>query len=75
MRKIPELGELLKPLEDVIRFKFIPSIIGGHICSDDECKLLSLATSGGLAILLFHEIASFEYENFIRINSIFVLVN
>ena len=60
---IPELGELLKPL-DVIRLKFIPSITCGHICSVDERKLLSLPTRyGGLAIPLFHEIASFEYEN------------
>lgn len=61
MRKIPESGKLLKPLEDVIRFKFIPSITGGHISSDDEYKLLSLPTRyGGLAIQLFYEIVSFN---------------
>ena len=60
-RKIPESGKLLKPLEDVIRFKFIPSITGGHISSDDEYKLLSLPTRyGGLAIQLFYEIVSFN---------------
>ena len=28
---IPSLRELLKPLEDVVRIKFIPAITGGHI--------------------------------------------
>ena len=55
MRTIPSLGELLKPLEDVIRFNFIPPITGGHLCSDNDRILLSLPMrSGGLAIPLFH---------------------
>ena len=37
------------PLEEVIRFKFIPSITGGHICSNDERVLLLLpARFGGI---------------------------
>ena len=53
MRRIPELRKLLKPLKDVTRLKFIPSITGGHICSDDEDKLVLLPTRyGGLAIPL-----------------------
>ena len=64
MRTVPKLGDLMKPLESIIRLKFIPSITGGHICSDDERKLLLLPTRyGSLAISLFHKIASFEYEN------------
>ena len=43
------------PMEEVIRFKFIPSIAGGHICSSDKPVLLSLpARLGGLGIPLFH---------------------
>lgn len=54
MRTIPELVELLKLLEDIIHFKFIASITGGHICSDNERKLLSLpARYGDVAILSF----------------------
>ena len=41
MRTIPSLGELLKPLEDVIRFNFIPAITGGHSCLDNDRILLS----------------------------------
>ena len=55
MRTTPEKGKLLKPSEDVLRLKFIPSITGGHICPDDERKLPSLP--------LFPEFASLEYEN------------
>ena len=54
MRTIPELVELLKLLEDIIHFKFIASITGGHICSDNERKVLSLpARYGDVAILSF----------------------
>ena len=64
MRTVPKLGDLMTPLESIIRLKYIPSITGGHICSDDERKLPLLPTRyGSLAISLFHKIASFEYEN------------
>ena len=64
MRTISSLGESLKPLEDVIRFHFIPVITGGHLCSDNERLLLSLPLRfGGLAIPLFHKDAQYEYEN------------
>ena len=43
------------PLEEVIHFKFIPSITGGHIWSNDEHVLPSLP--------LFHENAGIEFEN------------
>ena len=64
MRTTPFLGELLKPLEDVIRFNFIPAITGGHLCSDNDRILVSLPVGfGGLAIPLFHNDAKYEYEN------------
>ena len=67
-RMMCELGELVKPLENVIRFIFIPSISGRHICSDNEHKLLSLPTRhGDLAVPLYHEIVSFEYEKFMKL--------
>ena len=40
MRTIPSFRELLKPLQDVIRFNFIPAIIGGHLYSDNDRILL-----------------------------------
>ena len=63
MRIMPSLGELLKPLEDVIRINFILAIIGGHLCSDNDCILLSLPVRFvGLAVALFHNDAKYEYE-------------
>ena len=41
-RTVSSLTDLLKPLEDVIRFNFIPAITGGHLCSDKDRILLSL---------------------------------
>ena len=56
MRTIPCIKYYLMPLEEVICFKIIPSITGGHICSNDEHALFSLPTRfGGLGILLIHE--------------------
>ena len=70
IRTIPSLGELLKPLEDVIRFNFIPAITGGHLCSDDDRLLLSLPVmSGGLAVPLFHNEAKYECENSRKLTS------
>ena len=58
------------PLEDIIRFKFIPSITGGQICSNDERVLLLLWTRfGGLGISLFHENAGTESENSRKLTS------
>ena len=44
IRPIPDISELLLPLEHTIRQKFIPAIPGGQICSDNEGILLSLPT-------------------------------
>ena len=61
---IPDISELLLPLEHTIGQKLIPAITGGQICFDNERILLSLPTRyGGLNISLFHETAKFEYQN------------
>lgn len=61
MRTISNLGNLLKPLEDMIRFTFIFSIIGGHICCHhDRIIPFRLARFGGLGIPKFHEIACLD---------------
>ena len=71
MRKIPSLGELLKPLEDVIRFKFVAAITSGHQCSDNDSILLFLPVRfGGLAIPMFHNDARYEYENSRKLTSL-----
>ena len=73
MRTIPSLGELLKPLEDVIRFNFISEITGGHLCSDtgiDDHILIFLPVRfGGAAIPLFHNDAKYEHEKSRKLTS------
>ena len=70
MRTISSLGELLKPLEDVIRFNFIPAITSGHLCSHNDRILLSFPVRfGGLAIPLFCNDVKYEYENFRKITT------
>ena len=65
IRTIPNIRELLLPLEYAILQKFIPAITRDQICSDNERILLSLPTRyGALNISFFHETAKFEYENF-----------
>ena len=62
MRTIPDISNLLIPIEDTIRNRFIRAITGGRICNEEEHKLLSLPTRyGGLAIPIFHEQAEVEY--------------
>ena len=70
MSTIPSLGKLLKPLEDVIRFNFIPAITGEHLCSDNDHILPSFPVRfGGLAILLFHNDMKYEYESSRKLTS------
>ena len=52
------------PLEEIIRFKFIPSITGRHICSNNERVLISLLTRfGGLRIPQLQENTGIKFEN------------
>ena len=56
IRTIPDISNLLLPIEDTIRNRFIPAITGGRTCNEKERNLLSLPTRyGGLAIPVFHE--------------------
>ena len=64
MRTIPDIGELLKPLENVIRLKLLPALTEGRACSDDERTLLSLPVRlGGLGIIDPSKISDDEFEN------------
>ena len=70
MRTIPDISNLLIPIEDTIRNRFIPAITGGRICNEEERRLLPLPTRyGGLAIAIFHEQADVEYNNSRRITA------
>ena len=68
MRTIPNIGHLLKPLEDVIRLKLIPSLTGQAPPNDSIRDLLALpARLGGIAISNPMSLADFEYSSSIAI--------
>ena len=67
---IPNLAELMKPTEDIIRFTFLPVIRGGNICSDHDPILLSLlARFDKLGVPMFHETACFKYKTSRKLSS------
>jgi hypothetical protein len=50
-RTIPNISYLFQPLEDIIREKFIPALLGGQLVSEAERLMLSLpGRYGGLAL-------------------------
>ena len=67
MRTIPNLEEVLKPLDDIIDNSFIPAITEGRVLSADDRKLLSLPVRlGGMGIPIFTNICQQEYENSLK---------
>ena len=70
MSTISGISEFLYPYEETVRNKFIPAITGGHICSNNEPKVLSVPTRySRLAIPMFYELAETEYESSRKITS------
>ena len=64
MRTIPDIGHLLKRVDDVILTELILAITGGINVNVAERKLISLPVKyGGLGIPIFSEISNLEYEN------------
>ena len=56
LRTTLDISDLLIPIEDTTRNRFIPAITGGRICNEEERKLLSLPTRyGDLTIPVFRE--------------------
>ena len=52
MRTVPDIGKLLRKVDEVILAEFIPDITGWIITTENERKLLSLATrlEGGVGV-------------------------
>jgi hypothetical protein len=51
-RTVPNIATAFEPLESIIREKFIPALLGGHLVSDAERALLSLpGRNGGFGIV------------------------
>ena len=68
LRTIPNIGDILQQLDDVISTEFIPAITGGINCSTVERNLLSLPPKfGGFGIPIFREISQTEYANSILV--------
>ena len=52
MRTIPDITDLLQPLEDVIHQSFIPALFGRPSCSSTERDLYALPVRlGGLGLM------------------------
>ena len=67
---VPGIGDLLKPLEEVIRHWFIPALIGRSAISDVERELLSLPTRlGGLGIMNPSEATISQYMSSLKITA------
>ena len=68
-RTISHIGHLFQPLEDCIREKLVPAIIGRRV-SDIERRILALPVRfGGIGILNPAETAKFEYETSVEITN------
>ena len=69
-RTIADIGELMRSLENCIRYSFIPAITNGHKCNDDERLILTLPPRlGGLGIPNPVTSADQEYNNSLKVTS------
>ena len=70
MRTIPQISEMIQPLENAIRDHLIPALTEKHFCNVIERKLLSLPVRlGGLGIINPCEIADHEFNNSVKLTS------
>ena len=61
LRTIPYIEVQLKKIDEVVRHKLIPAMIGGQIINDSERVILSLSAHlGGLGLKIFAETAGNE---------------
>ena len=61
LRTIPNISDILKPLDDVIEQEFIPALFGTAI-SPKEREILSLPIKeGGLGLRIHHQVSSHTY--------------
>ena len=63
-RTVPNISNLLKPLDDTLRTKLIPALTGKPPPSDLECALFALpARLGGLGITIPSQQADLEHQS------------
>jgi hypothetical protein len=64
MRTISGISHLFQPLEDCIKSRFLPAILGGYSFSEADRVIFGLPTRfGGLAIFNPVEVCQLEYEH------------
>ena len=64
LRTVLDISDYLFPIEETLKSRFIPAIIGGHICSDAERALLAFPVKfGGLELQNLCEVANTELLN------------
>ncbi len=62
IRTIPNLKDILKPIDETIDNMFIPAITEGHHCSERDRRLLALPVRlGGMGIPIFTELCDIQY--------------
>ena len=64
IRTIPNISEIVKPVDEVVNNKLIPAITDRAAISDEDRRLISLPVKmGGLGIPIFSENSDIEYQN------------
>ena len=64
IRTIPNISDIIKPLDDLVNSEFIPAITEGHKCNRLERTLLSLPVKlGGMGIPIFSDLCDIEFNN------------
>ena len=70
LRNIPGIAEEMRQVDEVVRHRLIPAIIGGHIINDDERRMLSLPPRlGGLGLKVLEEEAEIYFRDSMGITS------
>ena len=70
MHNIPDISDLLVPLDEAINTHFIPALSGHGSISDLEWQLLALPTwLGGLGIAIPSKIAPFKHSSSTKVTA------
>jgi hypothetical protein len=63
MRTIPGISDLFEPLEECIKSRFLPALLGGYSFSERDRKIFGLPVRfGGLAIFNPTEVCQLEFD-------------
>ena len=70
LRTISGIEEELKKVDQVVRHKLIPAIIGGHIIDDNDRLMMSLPTRlGGMGLKIYAETAALDHQDSMHITT------